>query len=233
MKMNKVFGAFAILLAMTAVACNGGGDKSSAAPSSAKPSSAAASSAAASSAAASSAAASSAAPAEDPLLTPLVRNYTDGTPAKNSSDKDYIPLTDATANKVGVKISIQNFTLDAPDSTATGMSSDGKINPGNDHNAYLRYRIVAPKAGAYQMVLRGKSKADALDRTLDGRAFDVKLNGVSVDTKGDRAPLLETDSDFVGVPTMNLTGQEDTIDITASDYRIQFDVASFILFNEI
>ena len=233
MKMKKAFGALALLLALTAVGCGSNNNNSSAPASSSKPASSQPSSSKPSSSAASQSSSASSSAAEDPLLTPLARTYTEGTPAKNSSDKDYIPLTDATANKVGVKISIQNFTLDAPDSTATGLSSDGKINPGNDHNAYLRYRIVAPKAGAYQMVLRGKSKADALERTLDGRAFDVKLNGESVDTKGDRAPLLETDSDFVGVPTMNLTGQEDTIDITASDYRIQFDVASFILFNEI
>ena len=234
MKMKKAFGALALLLALTAVGCGSNNNNSSSAPaSSSKPASSQPSSSKPSSSAASQSSSASSSAAEDPLLTPLVRTYTEGTPAKNSSDKDYIPLTDATANKVGVKISIQNFTLDAPETTATGLSSDGKINPGNDHKAYLRYRIVAPKAGAYQMVLRGKSKADALDRTLDGRAFDVKLNGESVDTKGDRAPLLETDSDFVGVPTMNLTGQEDTIDITASDYRIQFDVASFILFNEI
>ena len=236
MKFKKGLSALALLLALTVVGCNGNKESSKPAASSAAPSAAATSkapSSAADTSKAPSSAPASSAPAEDPLLTPLARTYTDGTAAKNSSDKDYIPLTDATANKVGVKIAITNYTLDMPETTATGMGNDGKINPGNDHNAYLRFRIVAPKAGNYQMVMRGKSKSDALEKTLNDRAFDVKLNGTSQDTKGDRAPLTDSNSDFVAVPTLALTGQEDTIDITASDYRIQFDVASFIIFNEI
>lgn len=236
MKLKKGLSAVALLLALSLVGCNN--EKKSEAPKSSAAASVAqssnkASSKASSAAQSSAAADSSAAAEEDPLLTPLVRTYTEGNAVKNSSDKDYIPLTDATANKVGVKISIQNFTLDMEGTTATGLSSDGKINPGNDHGAYIRFRIVAPKAGNYQMVMRGKSAANALERTLNGRAFDVKLNGESQDTKGERAPLLETDSDFVAVPTLALTGQEDTIDVSASDYRIQFDVAGFVLFNEI
>lgn len=173
---------------------------------------------------------SSKAPSVD-YLQVIPHTWADGTPATNADGKEYIPLTDAAAGKVGVKIAITNYTIESG-STATGMGSDGKINPGNDHGAYLTYKIKAPKAGEYQMVLRGKSASNALERTLDDRAFGVTLNGASVATEGDRTPLTETDADFVAAPTVNLTGNEDTFTITASDYRIQFDVTSFIIFAE-
>lgn len=171
-------------------------------------------------------------PAGEDYLTVIPHTWTEGTKATNSSGKEYIPLTDEAAGKVGVKICIADFTLDAEGTTATGMSDDGKINPGNDHGAYIRYRVVAPKAGAYQMIMRGKSSSNALERTLAGRAFNVRLNGVDVDVVGDRTPLTDSHSDFVAAPTIMLTGEEDTIDVTASDYRIQFDKAGFVVFAE-
>lgn len=238
MKHTKLFGALIALMALGVVACNGGGQsspESSATPksSSSAPAPSSSSAPATSSSSAAPSSSSSAGEVVD-YLQILPRTWTEGTPAKNSSDKEYIPLTDAALNKVGVKISIQNFTLDAPNTTATGMDGSGKIEPGNDHGAYLRYRIKAPKAGAYQMIMRGKSSTsnNALEKTLNDRAFDVKLNGESVDTQGDRVVLTADQGDFVAVPTINLTGEEDTIDVTASDYRIQFDVAGFIVFAE-
>lgn len=250
MKFKKVMSVCALMFAFTLAACNGGNDSvkdeskaepttSVAAPSSkaeSKVSSVAPSSKAESKA--SSAAPSSKAPvssadpsADQAFLEVIPHTWTDGTPATNSDGKEYIPLTDAAANKVGVKISIQNFTIESG-STATGLDSSGKINPGNDHGAYLTYKVKAPKAGAYQLVLRGKSASNALERTLDARAFAVTLNGAEVNTYGDRTPLTDTDSDFVGAPTLNLTGNEDAITISASDYRIQFDVAGYIILAE-
>ena len=175
--------------------------------------------------------ASSAAPATDWTVV-VPHTWVDGTPAQNSDNKEYIPLTDAAAGKVGVKISIQNYTVESDATEGTTLDGSGKIGPVNDNNAIITYKVKAPKAGDYQLVMRGKSKSDALDRTLDGRALTVKLNGEAVDIQGDRAPLLETDIDFVVAPTIALTGQEDTIKIGCPNYRIQFDVASFLLFQE-
>ena len=236
----KILSGLVALMALGLTACGGGNESSSVnkkssapAASSSKQQEVSSSLNAASQQSSANGAASSASGGETiDWLIPVQRNYVDGTPANNSSSKEYIPLNDATAGKVGVKISIQNFTLDADGTTATGLDSSGKINPGNDHDAYLRYRIVAPKAGAYQMIMRGKSSSNATEKTLNERAFHVKLNGSEVETEGDRAPLTASDTDFVACPTINLTGAEDIIDITASDYRIQFDVAGFITFAE-
>ena len=242
MKKAKFCSAIIALLALGVVACNGNNSSSapasSAAPSSQKSSSsslAPSSSSVAPSSSSEASASTSSAPADTTDYTVVLeRNWTEGAAVKNSSDKDVIPLTDAAAGKVGVKIAMVDFTLDAEGTTATGMDDSGKINPGNDHGAYIRYRVTAPKAGAYQMIMRGKSSTsnNALEKTLNNRAFDVKLNGVSVDVQGDRTPLTADQSDFVAVPTIMLTGQEDTIDVTASDYRIQFDRTGFVVFAE-
>ena len=240
MKKTRLCSAIVALLALGVVSCSGNSEpaKSSA---SAQPSSSSVAPAPSSSEApkpSSSEApkpSSSSAPADTTDYTVVLpRTWTEGTAVKNSSDKDVIPLTDAAAGKVGVKIAIVDFTLDADGTTATGMDNSGKIEPGNDHGAYIRYRITAPKAGAYQMIMRGKSSTsnNALEKSLNDRAFDVKLNGVSVDVQGDRVPLTADQSDFVAVPTIMLTGNEDTIDVTASDYRIQFDRTGFVVFAE-
>ena len=226
MKKTRLCSAIVALLALGVVSCSGNNEpaKSSA---SAQPSSSSVAPAPSSS--------SSVAPADTTDYTVVLpRTWTEGAAVKNSSGKDVIPLTDAAAGKVGVKIAIVDFTLDADGTTATGMDNSGKIEPGNDHGAYIRYRITAPKAGAYQMIMRGKSSTsnNALEKSLNDRAFDVKLNGVSVDVQGDRVPLTADQSDFVAVPTIMLTGNEDTIDVTASDYRIQFDRTGFVVFAE-
>ena len=174
----------------------------------------------------------------NPLLTPLVRNYTEGDAVKNSSDKDYIPLTDATANKVGVKIAIANWEVPALEGVAENskLAQDGGIEPKNNHNAYIAFKIKAPKAGNYQMVMNGKcSSGDGEVKTLEERSFAVKVNGEAAEVEADRNPMTTSYADFVAVPTLTLSGpeQEDVIAVSCSDYRIKFDTASFVLFNEI
>lgn len=237
MKMRKVFGACALLLALTVVGCNN--DKTSAPASTNKPASSQQSTnKPASTTSSKPAETTSSAPAENPLLTPLVRNYTDGTAAQNSSGKDYIPLTDATANKVGVKIAMANWevaTFDGATATAV-LANDGGIEPKNDHNAFISFKVKAPKAGNYQMVVSGKGSSSGEGKTLADRAFAVKLNGEDVEVEGDREPINSSDyTAFVAAPTMALRGpeQEDIISLSCSDYRIKFDTASFVIFNEI
>lgn len=172
----------------------------------------------------------------NPLWTPLPRNYTDGEPAQNSAGKEYIPLNDATANKVGVKIAIKNYEVAEGATASSSLSSDGKIGPVNDHDAALAWKIKAPKAGNYQLIMVGKCKTDAADYTLAERAFGVKLNGAEVDVEAsERVAVTPEAAPFVAAPTIALSGPEteDVIAITCTDYRIQFDTSSFLLFQEI
>ena len=172
----------------------------------------------------------------NPLWTPLPRNYTDGEPAQNSAGKEYIPLNDATANKVGVKIAIKNYEVAEGATANSSLSSDGKIGPVNDHEAALAWKIKAPKAGNYPLVMVGKCKTDAADYTLAERAFGVKLNGAEVDVEAsERVAVTPEAAPFVAAPTIALSGPEteDVIAITCTDYRIQFDTSSFLLFQEI
>ena len=172
----------------------------------------------------------------NPLWIPLERNYTDGEPAQNSAGKEYIPLNDATANKVGVKIAIKNYEVAEGATASSSLSSDGKIGPVNDHDAALAWKIKAPKAGNYQLVMVGKCKTDAADYTLAERAFGVKLNGAEVDVEAsERVAVTPEAAPFVAAPTIALSGPEteDVIAITCTDYRIQFDTSSFLLFQEI
>ena len=168
----------------------------------------------------------------NPFLKVIPHTWTDGTPATNSDNKEYIPLTDTAANKVGVKISIQNYTIDAEADSKTAFNEKGQIDPSGSTTARLTYKVVAPKAGVYQFVMRGKSKDDALERKFTNRGLTVKINGESADIEGDRQPLTTADTDFVFAPSVNLTGEEDTIVITACYYRVQFDVASYLIFAE-
>ena len=236
MKMRKVFGACALLLVLTAVGCNAG-ESSAASQSTNKPATSQPSTnkPATTTSAAPASTTTSAAPVEDPLWTPLARTYTEGTPAQNSANKEYIPLTDATANKVGVKINIQNYEVAEGATESSNLSSDGKIGPVNDHAAALAWKIKAPKAGDYQLVMYGKCKTDAADYTLAQRAFGVTLNGAEVDVAAeDRIAVTTETAAFVAAPRMTLRGtEEDVITVTCTDYRIQFDVTSFLLFQEI
>lgn len=152
--------------------------------------------------------------------------------ALNSDNKEYFKLTDSTNKVVGAKIAIKNYTVESDATSGTALGSDGKINAVNDKNAILTYRLTAPKAGAYQMIMRGKGSSSGDGKTLAERNFTVKLNGALVDIQNSRAPITTSTADFVAAPTIYLTGNEDTIKITCSDYRIQFDVNSFIIFAE-
>ena len=163
----------------------------------------------------------------------IAHTWQEGTPATNADGKEYIPLTDAAANKVGVKIKITDYTIGtgAPENTA--LDSQGKIGPGNDHTAAIAYKVKAAKAGDYQMVMTAKSSSGQGEgKTLGERFVTVKLNGAAVDIDDSRAPLTTTMAEFVVAPTIHLTGNEDTIEITGADYRPVFELNSYVVFAE-
>ena len=160
-------------------------------------------------------------------LQPLSRTWKEGAAEQNSDGKSYIPLTEESSGKRGVKI---KFTDYSPDSTAT--VSSGKIDPVNDKTVSLVYRIKAPKAGTYQMIMNGR--VSKTDYTLNDRKFKVTLNGAEVDVKGDRDGGLkgDGDNDFVAAPEIVLTGNEDVITVACPDNRIVFVESSYIVFAE-
>ncbi len=160
---------------------------------------------------------------------PLTRVWVEGTPAQNSDGKQYIPLSETATGKAGVKIKFADFG-----SGSTATVSSGKINPQGDTSVYLEYKLKAPKAGAYQLVMNGRVSDSGLGKTLSERSFKVILNGNNVDIENTRTDVLtaDGDNDFVAAPTVNLTGNEDTVRIACSGYRIVFTDGSYLTFIE-
>ena len=109
-----------------------------------------------------------------------------------------------------------------------------RINPQGDTSVYLEYKLKAPKAGAYQLVMNGRVSDSGLGKTLSERSFKVILNGNNVDIENTRTDVLtaDGDNDFVAAPTVNLTGNEDTVRIACSGYRIVFTDGSYLTFIE-
>lgn len=166
-------------------------------------------------------------------IAPLVRNWDDNPTSQTNSDgKGFFQLTDTSNKVVGVKIAVMNFTVETDASEGTTLGNDGKIAPVNDKGAIITYRITAPKVGSYQMIMRGKSSSSGAEKTLAERNFTVSLNGESINIQNSRIAVSTTNGDFVAAPTLNLTGGEDVIKITCSDYRIVFDTSSYIIFAE-
>ena len=157
------------------------------------------------------------------------RVWTESAPQNNSDGKPYIQLSDNSSGKKGVKIKMADY---GPDSTATIKS--GKIDPQNDTTVFLSYKIKAPKAGAYQLVMNGRVSQSGLGMKLSERAFKVTLNGASVEIEDTVTDILtaDGDNDFVCAPTINLTGNEDTVTIACPNYRIIFTDGSYLTFIE-
>ena len=237
MKKVKILAALAALMTLGLAACTDTPAAESVEATSAAATSQAASAntskaASASSSKASSSKASSSKSTGPDYTQVLPRTWTDGTPAANADGKNYIPMTDSTANKVGVKIAITDWTKGTGAHADTALGTDGKIAPGNEHTAILAYKVKAAKAGDYQMIMTAKSSSSGDGKTMSERYFTCKLNGAAVDVGDDRAPLTTEMAQFVVAPTIHLTGNEDTIEITAADYRPVFDTSSFVIFSE-
>ena len=158
------------------------------------------------------------------LASPLARTWTEGTPAANSDGKNYTPLEDSAANKVGVKMKASDISSTSEGSYSSGkLPSDGKT---------VTYQLKAPKAGYYQMQMTAKVSAAY---TLGQRGLAVTVNGEAVDIHGDRDGGLVTTEDrvFVVAPIVYLTGNEDAITLACPYYRIVFNVNADLVFAEI
>ena len=82
--------------------------------------------------------------------------------------------------------------------------------------------------------MNGRVSQSGLGKTLSERSFKVTLNGASVDIENTVTDILtaDGDNDFVCAPTINLTGNEDTVTIACSGYRIIFTDGSYLMFIE-
>ena len=142
----------------------------------------------------------------------------------NSDGQQYEQLNDSAKKKVGVRILQSDISTES-----TGSFDDGKL-PSDGKTVV--YRITAPKAGTYQMVMNGRVSDDT--RNLSQRGITIKLNGQSVDIQGDRKAGLNGtgDNDFVMCPAIELTGNEDVIEVACKNYRIQFNQSAYLVFAE-
>lgn len=161
-----------------------------------------------------------------------------GTAVKNSYGKDYIPLTGGDGS-VGVKIAMTDYD---PDSVGS-FDSSGKINPQNDDTAYIIYKLKAPKAGVYQMIMKA-SVSDTGDGHPfgggDDRGFDVIVNTYT-DQDNIYGSRMHTDAGldyntkkaFVfALVQLNGPDYEDEIKFCNPYYRLKFDTADFVVFAE-
>ena len=146
----------------------------------------------------------------------------------NSDGKPYQQLKDNNKNKVGVRI----LQSDISSTSEGAFDKDYKL---PDDGKSVTYQIKAPKAGTYQMVMNGRV-SDA-SKKLGDRGITVKLNGVEVSIDGaNRDGDLNGagDNDFVMCPSIQLTGNEDTITVSCKYYRIAFNLSqtSYLVFAE-
>ena len=146
----------------------------------------------------------------------------------NSDGKPYQQLVDNNKNKVGVRI----LQSDISSSSEGAFDKDYKL---PDDGKSVTYQIKAPKAGTYQMVMNGRV-SDA-SKKLGDRGIKVTLNGVEVSIDGaNRDGDLNGagDNDFVMCPSIQLTGNEDTITVACKYYRIAFNLSqtSYLVFAE-
>ena len=147
----------------------------------------------------------------------------------NSDGKAYEQLNDASKGKVGVRIAIGNYS---PSSTGS-YDGDGKL-PSTSGQSVI-YKIKAPKAGVYQMVMNGRVKEDTISYNLSQRGIKITVNGAEVDIDGASRTgdlTFTGDNDFVIAPSVTLTGDEDTITVECRNYRIQFNMSSSVVFAE-
>ena len=145
----------------------------------------------------------------------------------NSDGKEYEQLSDAEKGKVGVRILLTNISS----TSIASYDSEGKLPKEADQS--VTYQIKAPKAGVYQMIMNGRV-SDA-SYMLGKRGITVTVNGAAVNIDGDnRDGGLNGagDNDFVIAPSVELTGNEDTITVACRYYRIAFNLSSYVTFAE-
>ena len=140
----------------------------------------------------------------------------------NSDNKPFEQIKDNSKNKVGVRILTKNVS-------AGSFDNENRI----PANGTVTYKITAPKAGDYQLIMSGR--VDDETKKLSERGIVVTLNGSTLNIDfGNRDGGLNGrgDNEFVICPTIHLTGNEDTITIACSNNRIAFAQDAWVTFAE-
>ena len=162
--------------------------------------------------------------------------WTAGTPVANSYGKNYTPLTGADGS-VGVKIAMTDYD---PASVST-FDGDGKL--GTDADSYVTFKLKAPKAGVYQMILKASCSSSGDDYKFAGsssRGFDVKINGYE-DQDNVYGDILWTDAGLdhsekrafiFALVQLNGPDYEDEISFRNPYYRMKFDTSADLVFAE-
>ena len=152
----------------------------------------------------------------------LTRVWTKTNDKTNSSGKAYEQIKDNSKNKVGVRILTRNVSAGSFDGE-NRIPADGTVT----------YKITAPKAGDYQMIMSGR--VDDETKKLSERGIVVTLNEQALTINfGTRDGGLNGrgDNEFVICPTIHLTGNEDTITVACSANRIAFAQDAWVIFAE-
>ena len=152
--------------------------------------------------------------------------WVDGTAVKNSDSKDVIPMTCSKGcGKVGAKMSVNDYSSaqfdGSSDQTADAIRpSQGKA---------IVYKLSVAHAGNYSLSFGMKCNKNGSVK-MSSRGFSVKVNGVAVtvtqwedSVTPDSLGLNATTAIQVELaPSIPLTAEENTIEITCSGYRLQY-----------
>ena len=156
----------------------------------------------------------------------LSRVWTKTAELTNADGKPFEQIKDNSKNKVGVRILQKNIS---PDSEGT-FDSDNKL-PSDGKT--VKYRVKAPKAADYQMIMCGRVSDET--KKLRERGIVIKLNGTAVSVDfGERDGGLNGrgDNEFVICPTIHLTGNEDVIEVACKNYRVGFAQDAWLVLSE-
>lgn len=171
---------------------------------------------------------SSSEPQGEEDFTQVISHVWTVTKKENNSDgKEYEQLNDAEKGKVGVRIAVKNISS----TSIASYDEEGKLPKEADQS--VTYQLKAPKAGVYQMVMCGRVSDSSY--MLGKRGITITVNGTAVDIEGDNRDggLNGTgDNEFVIAPSVQLTGNEDTITVACRYYRIAFALSTYVTFAE-
>lgn len=150
-------------------------------------------------------------------------SITDGAAVKNSDNKDVIPLTCSACNKVGAKMSENDYSSGE---FGSGDNSPDALRP--SQGKAIVYKIVVSKAGTYSLEFGMFCKSNDTV-AMSQRGFSVKVNDaaaeVTIDGTTTPKALGMTSSNAVQIElcsSITLVEGENTIAITCASYRLHY-----------
>lgn len=158
-------------------------------------------------------------------------SWTNGATGQNAYGATYTQISGG--GKAGVKIAIGDYD---PDSVGS-IGSDGKL-PTTEGSTVV-WNVKAPKAGIYQMIMKGKVSSSGDSYSFDSRHIYVTVNEdqEQANNYGDRmytdAGLDHDNLNPFVVALVKLTGKEDAVSLENPFYRVVFDTEADVVFAQI